>query len=239
MKNLLFLNTAVMTLAACLFSASAAAQPYSRINFSPLALVDPVLPCIQAGADHRFSERWGLLSELGIKYRRAIFEEYPDSAGRNWSGWRIRTEVRYYLKPENSGWKKTRKRDRFTYIAAQVFFLSDRHQNILSYYYRKDSLLPRNDVFHVKRKAWGLNLVLGKETDWESRFGLDYFFGAGIRFRSMRTNDQEVDLNLDQTISPIHPNVPHMLARTAARGGFSVTGNFLIGLRLFCRLGKL
>ena len=204
------------------------------LSFSPLAALDFVnFPSIQAGAEYRPSPSWGWYSELGLQYVPSAYEP-RDSSFIHWRGIRIKTELRYYFQ------RKLNRRLHFLtghYIAVSAFYINDAHNDFVDYRRAGDSIdSRRRDVFAVRKKVWGLNMLIGKQRSLGGRWGTDFYLGLGIRFRSFATAAQEFVYGKDLLFTPIDYNVWAQRVRAETKGGFSVVPNLTIGIRLTYRL---
>lgn len=80
-----------------LFLKSAAQKQNIRIKFCPAVLIDDIsFSAIQGGLEFKLSDRLTLYNELGIKYRKSYIDN-TDTSFIKLSGYKIKTEIRYYL----------------------------------------------------------------------------------------------------------------------------------------------
>lgn len=193
------------------------------IKFCPLALMDEIsFPTIQGGIEFKLSNNITWYNEIGIKYKNSYIDS-KDSGFIKSAGFKLKTEIRYYFERENNlsfdGY----------YFAANAFFIKDHHNSEIGY--RADSAI-RTDAFGVKKNVYGVNLVFGQQSTIAKRFLVDLYCGLGIRYRSIRTNNEEYNKATDVIIRPIDINIPAMRLGVDANGGNSTVANLTMGIRI-------
>jgi len=194
------------------------------IKFCPLALIDAIsFPTIQGGIEFKLSKNITWYNEIGIKYLKSYIDN-KDSSFIKSGGFKLKTEIRYYFERENNlsfdGY----------YFALNAFFIKDHHNSEIGY--RADSATTRIDAFGVRKNVYGVNLVFGQQSTVAKRFLVDLYCGLGIRYRSIRTNNEEYNKATDEIISPIDLNIPSMRLETDANGGNSIVPNLTMGIRI-------
>ena len=221
-------------LLALLISASSYGQKDKlSITICPLAAADFFsFPTIQGGVEYRFTPKISWYNEFGVEYARS-FIGLPDSVILRPHGIKVKTELRYYFHSGRAAGRSDLSGQQ--YVAINGFLTSDTHNTEVLYHSKGDTS-TRTDVFGVKKKVWGLNAVYGMEQLIGKRFGLDWYFGAGIRFRYITTVGQQFNFQSDYLEGPIDYNLPFEREKTEAKGGFSTTANLTAGIRLFYRL---
>jgi hypothetical protein len=208
------------------------AQNKLSVTFCPLAAADFIsFQTIQGGIEYRFTPALSWYNEFGVEYIRS-FISLPDTTILRPHGIKAKTEIRYYF--PGSGRRSVFSRGH--YIALNAFLTSDTHNTDVHYLYNRDTSLPREDAFGVRKKVWGLNLVYGRQQMIGKRFGLDLYLGLGLRFRYITTVGRQFDYNRDYLEMPIDYNIPAERAQTEAKGGFSMAPNLTAGIRVFYRL---
>lgn len=196
------------------------------LKFVPLSLIDDVsFPTMQAGVEFWLTERTSWYNEFGAKYRKGYYEK-ADTNFYASSGFKAKTEVRYYLKTN-----RNRNSNEY-YVAANMFFTKDFHNTEINYYYQQDSGKLMADDFGVKKKVWGINLLAGRQLALGKAFLLDCYAGLGMRARNIITINEEFDYNRDKLISPHDLNVQGSRNEADAKSGKSVKPNLTLGLRL-------
>src|SRR5207344_65339 len=117
----------------------------------------------------------------------------------------LKTEIRYYFQNSRAYSFEG------NYLAANIFFTKDNHNNQIDYYQNGDTTRMLTDAFGVKKNVLGLNLVFGHQKKLNKRFLIDIYCGLGIRFRSVNTVNQEynkaTDINAHQSIDLNIPTI--------------------------------
>ena len=110
------------------------------LKFSFLSLVDEAsFPTIQSGIEIKLSKKISWYNEVGIKYRKSYFE-MADTNFTNSRGFKIKTEIRYYLTPNDE-----------IYIGCNGFYTKDFHNTKAFYYYSNDSSMLLVDDFAAEK----------------------------------------------------------------------------------------
>jgi hypothetical protein len=216
-------------IACLLFSLIAfAQQPKTIIKFCPLALLDDTsFPTIQGGIEIKLNNRISWYNEAGIKYRTSILDQTDTSFTKS-SGFKLKTEVRYYLKKEYRIKRHTLKG---FYFAANAFFTRDVYNKELTYYTNTDTTL-RNDAYNSKKKVLGLNVLLGMQQKLSNKFMIDIYLGIGIRYIDISNYHEEYNKNTDNLFHTIDLNIHSIREESDATAGPSVLPNLTGGLRL-------
>ncbi len=90
----------------------------TKLEFCPLCLIDEFsFPTIQAGLEFQLTKKLSLYNEIGIKYRKGYYET-ADTNFIGSKGFKIKTEVRYYISTPEEYSKKT-------YVAVNGFYNKD------------------------------------------------------------------------------------------------------------------
>ena len=196
------------------------AAQHLSIKASLLSLVDEAsFPTIQSGIEFKLSKKISWYNEVGVKYRKSYYE-MADTNFVNPSGYKLKSEARYYLK------KNT------IYIACNGFYTRDFHNTEARYYYSNDSADLRIDNFSVKKNVSGFNLITGKQCRSLSRFNFEMYAGLGVRFVSIHQNNLEIDQKRDVLRRNPDLNIPDNRIGMDVKGGKSVLPNFSMGMRL-------
>lgn len=192
------------------------------LKFSFLSLVDEAsFPTIQSGIEIKLSKKISWYNEVGIKYRKSYFE-MADTNFTNSRGFKIKTEIRYYLTPNDE-----------IYIGCNGFYTKDFHNTKAFYYYSNDSSMLLVDDFAAEKIVRGFNFIIGKEYPKWKRVYCDLYAGLGIRFISIDQSNMEVDHKRDVLqYRSHHPNIPDNRDRMDVKGGSSVLPNFSMGIRI-------
>lgn len=112
------------------FSMSAFSQKHKpEIKLCPLCLVDEFsYPTVQAGIHFYLTKELSWYNEIGIKYRNGYYET-ADTSFIGFGGFKIKTELRYYIATNDE-------RSKNTYIALNGFFNRHTHNTETAYYFR-------------------------------------------------------------------------------------------------------
>jgi hypothetical protein len=202
-----------------------------NIKISPLSLVDDVsFPAIQAGYEKSLSERFSIYNEAGIRYRRSFLEN-ADTSFINGFGFRVKSEVRYYM-PKSFGYEGIKTVLNGLYMAANVFYKRDSHNSSISYHPGEDSLLVTNDDFAVRKNVIGVNLLIGLQKKLVNHFCFDIYFGLGYRIRFINDSHLEFDPKIDRLIKPEGYDIKAMMNNVDVKNGTSYSPSITMGLRL-------
>lgn len=208
------------------FSVSAFSQKQKpEIKFCPLCLVDEFsFPTIQGGFEFYLTEKLSWYNEIGIKYRKGYYET-ADTSFIGSRGFKIKTELRYYIATNEQ-------RSKNTYIAVNGFFNWDTHNTETGYYYQGDSSKSRHDNFGVKKAVIGTNVLIGYEKFISNRFCYDLYAGIGVRFIDISTVNKEFDKNLDKLRQPVDVTIVGMRDRIDAYEKADNIFNLTLGIRV-------
>ena len=197
------------------------------VKFLPFSLADDVsFPTIQAGLEFPLSEHIGWYNEAGIKYRKGYYE-MPDTSFIHSKGFKTKTEFRYYFN------KKGYRQPQGNYAAVNFFYNRDLHNTGINYYAAQDTSVKREDDFAVKKSAWGINFLIGKQKAVGKKIMVDCYFGVGIRFRQVTTFNKEFNEGRDRLIKAVDITIAGIRDQVDSDGGNSVAPNFTMGIR-FC-----
>jgi len=200
------------------------------IKFSPLAaLEEGNFPVIQAGVEFPLKNNLSLYSEIGIRYRKGIYDN-ADTIFTGSGGFKAKVELRHYITNEWRSWLEG------TYWAANIFYTNSSHNTSMVYYKGNDSTTRIGDDFAVKKTVIGLNALRGWQNSYGKRFMVDAYIGVGIRFRIIDHSHLEYDRKVDRLDGARHFNVNEMRHQTDTRNGLSVAPNLTFGIRLGWRL---
>ena len=202
-----------------------------NIKFSPLSLVDDVsFPAIQLGYEKSLNERFSLFNEAGIRYRRSLLEN-PDTSFISGFGFRVKSEVRYYL-PKSFGYEEIKTVLNGLYLAANVFYKRDSHNSSISYHPGKDSLLVANDDFAVRKNVIGINLLIGIQKKLVNHFCFDIYLGVGYRIRFINDSYLKFNPQTDKLIKTGGYDIKAMMNDVDVKTGTSYSPSVTMGLRL-------
>ena len=217
----------IVLLALFNFKAFSQSQKEVVIKFCPLALLDLNGPTIQAGIEVKLSNKIAWYNEFGIKLAGGISEYYSDTSFVVSGGFKIKSEIRYYLKNNN---KFNR-----TYFAANIFFIHDLHNREIDYTPLADTS-SKIDDFGVKKNVYGINVLYGRQKSLSKKIFIDIYGGVGLRLRNITTVNKEYDKNINNIRGTIDPKIYQIGERADANAGFSILPNFTLGVRLCYRL---
>ena len=203
------------------------------IKFSPLALMDDVsMPTIQGGLEVKLSKRIYWYNEVGVKYRRCV-NEFSDTAFVESRGFKLKTEIRYYLRGLKTGFVKQPING--FYVAGNAFFINDYHNTKVGYFAMKDSSTFKQDAFGVHKKIFGINVLAGFQQPIYKNFLIDLYLGIGVRLRMVNTVEKVFNKDTDSLEQTVDFSVLSIRDYVDASGGNSVVPNFTGGIRLCYR----
>jgi hypothetical protein len=204
------------------------------VKFCPLALFDVnSFPTIQGGVEFKLSKKISWYNEFGIQYFVPPNQQ-PDTSFLSPHGYKIKTELRYYVRNKNNEYR--RKPVREFYFAANAFFTHQTYNTVISYVSPTDSLQSNKDGFGVKKDVWGIDLVGGFQRSFGKKFSLDIYAGPGVRFRYSSTVGQQFVYGSNILITKIDFDVNGDREQAEVKGGFSAVPNFSWGIRICYRL---
>ena len=219
----------VLTLSLFFLLGSAQSEKVS-IKIHPLSLLDEVsMPTIQGGIEIKLSNHISWYNEVGIKYRKCI-NELSDTPFVDSRGYKLKTEIRYYLKGIKMGLFKEPVSG--FYVGGNIFFNNDYHNTKVSYFEAKDSSMTKQDAFGVHKKVFGINFLIGYQTSIYRNFLIDIYGGLGIRMRMVNTVNKEFNKDIDSLDQPIEFSVLSIRDYVDAAGGNSVVPSLTGGFRL-------
>lgn len=220
-----------LTICIILISTGGFAQNKAVVKFSPLSVIDDAsFPTIQAGIEFNIHKRISWYNELGIKYRKGYYEK-TDTISLASKGFKAKTEFRYYWQNKNGA--DLAKNPEGNYFAINCFYNRDFHNTEIEYYYLRDTSMNKFDDLGVKKKVWGLNLLVGTQKPISRKVLLDFYTGLGIRFRNVSAINKEFDSERDYLHVPIDVNINGIRDKIDSKAGNTVAPTFTLGVR-FC-----
>jgi len=201
------------------------------IKFCPLSLIDDVtFPTIQGGFEFKLSHGFTWYNEVGIKYRKGYYEVSDTSFLKSY-GFKLKTEIRYYL-PKIFGIENTNYSLSGFYVGGNIFYNRDFHNSEIGYYNNKDSSILTIDNFAVKKSVLGTNFVFGLQKPIWNNILLDLYAGLGFRLRIISNIKREYDPNSDSKMEPIDLTIQGIRDNIDVLEGISGTANLTFGYRL-------
>jgi hypothetical protein len=218
-----------------LASFNAFSQPGTvTLRFCPLALVDDIsFPTIQGGVEYGLSKKLAWYNEVGIKYKSSYYEGADTSYVKS-SGFKIKTELRYYYKrkTENENSKKSKTQ---LYFGVNLFYVKDWHDTEVPNYKNKDTSLYRIDNLGVKKNIFGLNILSGIQLPIFKNLLFDTYAGFGIRFSYIDNVNQEYNPDKDEMLHSVDFTVIAAKNSIETDQGFHTKLNLTCGFRLCYR----
>ena len=200
------------------------------IKFSPLALIDEIsFPTIQGSIEYKLSKNLSWHNEIGIKYRKGYYEG-SDTSFINSSGYKVKTELRYYLSEINETLGLNKSFNGF-YLGGNIFFNRDCHNSQLGYYQNNDSSTLVIDNFGVKKSSMGMNFIIGLQQTVYKHFLIDLYAGLGFRIRNIDNLKREYDPDRDSIDGPIDVTIQAIRDNIDVTEGISGTVNLTLGFR--------
>ena len=207
------------------------------VKFCPLGLTDEVsFPTIQGGLEFGLTKRIAWYNEAGIKYRNSYYENTDTSIVKS-SGFKLKTEFRYYFKKISDDQDSYISKSAERYLGANIFYIKDRHNIGVAYYENKDTALYRFDYIGVNKRVYGLNLLAGMQLHFPriKRLLFDVYAGFGIRLKYINNIDQELDTNKDEVKGTVDVTVIGMKNSFEVEQGLTPYFNLTGGFRLCYR----
>lgn len=207
------------------------------VSFAPLGLIDDLsFPTIQAGAEFRFSQRVAVFTELGVKYRKSMFERSGDSSFLPSRGFKWKGEVRISGIAPVLGWSAEWLKG--IYGGFNVFYNHDEYNTEISYYAMPDSVNRKKDAFGVRKSVLGFNFLLGQRIPLKSkRLWLDVYVGVGGRVRFYSSVHKEFRQGVDEfEDDAVDVTIEGIRDRADAKGGTSALPHITAGFRLCLQL---
>jgi hypothetical protein len=203
-----------------------AQQSKVSVTFCPLAAADVIsFPTIQAGLEYKPAGHFSLYNEFGVEYLPSGVDR-ADTVILRPHGIKAKTELRYYFGPES-------------YFAVNAFLTSDAHNTGTAYFDALNPLTLQTTSFGVHKNVLGWNVLYGWKESLGGRFWIDCYAGVGMRFRYIRTVDDQLNGYDRVPLSIDEPNLPSMQIKTDMTGGWSTAPNFTLGVRLVYRFGRI
>ena len=186
----------------------------NQVKLSPVKLVDPVNPALQASYERGYAGH--LSTQLTFAWMHDFFSLTDFTEFR---GYRTGIEQKFFSR------KIVAKRYRY-YTSVEFVYLDVKYNH--GSFYKADTLstTPKYlDRFAVSKQHFSINLKQGLQIPIK-RFMIDIGYGAGIKFK--RTRREGVDNRQAYEIGPRHPNAYYI----ASKEGDEVAGNIPITIRI-------
>ena len=197
------------------------------------AIDDCSFPTLQAGIEFGLNNRISLYTEAGIKYRKGYYEN-ADSNIVTSKGFKLKTELRYYI--HNKRYQSSFSSEEGLYLGLNCFYTRTRYNTSVSYFYRRDTSMRKDDCFGVKKDVVGLNVLVGRQKVMWKIFMFDVYTGIGVRFRSIDTVKKEIEYNQDFLLGPIDLTVYGIRNMIDVKGKKTIIPNLTLGIRFCYRL---
>lgn len=150
-----------------------------QLRIAPLNIIDPATGVIQVGVQKKFTSRWALSFDYGLRFNNLIFQDIKKER-KEYRYSKSKAEIKYFFKSKT---RYTSKGDDM-YIALQGFYFPQQ--------YRKDnSWLIRNRTSYqysysnISRNVAVASVLMGGE-HVRGRLITDYYVGLGIRKMTIR-----------------------------------------------------
>lgn len=227
-----------LALGIILFSSTVSAQNEKVIvKFCPPALIDIVgFPTFQVGVEQRLSRHFSFYNEAGIELYH--FSK-SDTNFIGSSGFKLKTELRYYFKKKHSRRNFYKTPAAYTmngqYAAVNAFYVHNNFNKQISYFPDGGPDM-KEDAMGIRKTVWGLNLLVGIQQHWGRKFVLDAYTGLGVRYRYITDINRQFIPDKDRVSTSIDPSIHEWLDGVDARGGYSMAPNFSLGFRIGYRL---
>jgi hypothetical protein len=202
-----------------------------NIQFCPLSLIDDfTFPAVQGGYERSLSQRFSIYSEIGIRYRRGLFDKADTSFIKNF-GFRVKSEIRYYF-PRSFGHEEVKTVLHGLYIAANIFYVMNNHNSEISYHLSGNNTLLAYDDFSVRRNETGINLLLGLQKKLINHFLIDIYAGGGYRMRIINDSHLKYNSRTDTLSKHSGFDINGFRNDIDLKSGKSFSPSLTLGLRL-------
>lgn len=223
MKKLLFLLFSILSL----YTHSQDIKIKGLI--SPLCIFDDYsFPTIQHGFELRLTKRLALYSEAGIKFMKTSYE-YTDTSFVKSKGYKLKTEIRYYVKNWNNQ-KGTNERGLF--LGINTFCIRHSFNDLLYYTKDSDPDISIPDSFSVLKHVWGANLVFGWQQVFIKHIVIESYGGFGLRRRKTENHNLQFNPSMDEIVPSIDPNYEVIMYSINSEAGIRSLFNFTAGFRM-------
>jgi hypothetical protein len=221
----------ILLTACCVTGLSQKIKPIIKI--APLAAADDAsVPALQAGFEFALSNRMSWYNEVGIRYRKSVYE-IADTSFVKPSGLKLRTEWRIYFKKHFKQIPDVPMQG--YYLAASAFSMNESHNSAVQYYYRQDTAQLRKDNFGVSKFVWGVSFLLGRQKAMGKHLMLDYYTGFGMRIRKVTPVHLEYVAIRDRIVESVDLNIQLVRDNNDTNNLSVVAPNFNLGIRLCYR----
>jgi hypothetical protein len=204
------------------------------VKLAPLAAIDVVsFPTITGGVEVHLAPQFSMYNEVGIRYRKGWYEK-PDTNFVSPSGFKVKSEFRYYFQEGNISYKKFHGH----YVAMNAFYTNHKYNTVIDYNAGDYSGYDLKDGIGVTKTVWGLNALWGWQDDIGKYFMFEVYEGLGIRFRNYKTTNQQFKYDRDTFVEPDDVNTVFRASNVerAAKGGSSATFNYTTGIRFVYKI---
>ncbi len=156
------------------------------IAVSPLTLLE-FEPTVNLHLMYKFSNKHSAAIEVGRIIKPSVKNEGSDnSILHEYTGWRLRPEIRFWNKPSNmNNWRNS-------YFAVQGLIKTAQEQLYYTVQRRTPSGLSYQEAVerNIHKTVLGLNGLVGKEADFfnSKKIFTDLFTGFGLRYKFFKDN---------------------------------------------------
>ncbi|MAP53778.1 MAG: hypothetical protein CL605_02630 [Altibacter sp.] len=160
----------------------------TSLSFDVATAVDPVHPRYRMGIFHRWTEKWGASLDLG--YGDEDLTIHSDNRGIDYRLWEIRPEVYLFY---------TQRQRMTNYLSFEIFYIQHTDLFINKVYVPEGSNTEiQFDRADFERRKYGFHLKHGHLISLSNRFGLDLYYGLGLKTRDISykniVNPEETDI---------------------------------------------
>lgn len=237
MKKLLLTLVLIATTTAAVFSQEAKSESTWALKMNMPALVDIfTFPTVNIGVEKQINNYFSLGTEIG--YQFYDFKSLSDTIFLKPRGFKASVEGRIYIiKLLRPNYQKTAKG---VFAGLQAFYRQNQYSSTISYHNEADEDLEGNedipsytDAFGVKKKAYGLNLVLGFQKPVGKHFLFEPSLSLGYQQRNIENTNQSYNYRI-QTIegNDLIPLFSKLDTEEASGGAFNISFGFRLGYRL-------
>lgn len=187
-----YMKTILLWVIAILLSANVYTQqsPDSSkwiLKFAPLALIDPLTATIQPGIEYKFTPRWSLEADYGLRFRALELASFNKDVN-HYRYNKFRLEGRWYYGFRRKSFATTLP----YFIAAEAFFINQQYGKNKNYFSpRNDTITIDFDSAGLRRTVSGLCFKVGVQSHFkrDSKLFMEWAIGIGVRTINIQYNN--------------------------------------------------
>ncbi|MAP53777.1 hypothetical protein [Altibacter sp.] len=156
-------------------------QGPSYLSFDVTSPFNFGTPRYRLGYIHGFGTSWKASVDIGYGSEGISITKFSDIASENYKLMEVRAEAYYIFKATSSVEH---------YLAAELFYINHTETIISNYYYPENEAgIVRYDEADYRRQKQGAHIKYGALIAFGKRFGVNVYYGIGIRYRDIEFNN--------------------------------------------------